>query len=72
MEFTPETKIKDILETYPELKDKLPEVNEKLSIVKTAVGRAMIGKYTIADAEEKTGIPAEKLIEKLKELLGIN
>ena len=34
MEFTPETKIKDILETYPELKDKLPEVNEKLSIVK--------------------------------------
>ena len=71
MEFTPETKLSEILNAYPELKEKLPKLDPRLEIVGTLAGRLLLGNYTIAGASEKTGIPAETLIARLKELLGL-
>lgn len=69
MEITKDTKLKDILEEYPQLRSILPEINPKFNMVNSPMGKIMINKVTIADMSKKSGIATEELIENLKEIV---
>lgn len=62
---TPETRLKDLLEVHPWLKEKLPEINPAFKMLKTPLARIMIPKATVAMMSERSGMPLELLIEAL-------
>lgn len=63
------TMIKDILKEYPWLKEELPKLDERLKILNTPMAKVMIGKKTVADVSEKTGISVDRLLAKLDEIV---
>lgn len=69
MEITKDTKLKDILEEYPQLRNILPEINPKFNMINSPMGKIMINKVTITDMSKKSGIATEELIENLKEIV---
>jgi len=68
VEFTKDTKLKDILEKYPDIKEKLIEINPKFKKLNSPLGKIMISKATIADMSEKTGMSVDDIIARLKGL----
>jgi len=66
MDFTPETKLKDILSAYPWLAEELPKLDSRLAIVNSPLGRLLLKKADIAEAAKRSGFPAEQIIEKLR------
>ena len=71
MELTKDTKLKDILDTYPQIKEKLPEINPKFKMLNGPMGKIMLGKATIADMSEKSGMGIDDIIAGLKKLIGV-
>ena len=65
MDITKETKLKELLENHPQLKEKLTEINPKFKMMNTPMGKVMLGKATIADMSEKSGMDVNELIQKL-------
>lgn len=65
MDITKETKLKEVLENHPQLKEKLTEINPKFKMMNTPMGKVMLGKATIADMSEKSGMDVNELIQKL-------
>ena len=47
MEITKETKLSDLLDQYPWLKEELSKMDDKFRIVNTPMGKIMMGKATI-------------------------
>ncbi len=64
------TLLKDILASYPQLKDKLPEISPKFKMLSTPMGKIMLGKADIAMMSEKSGVDAEEIISGIKKLIG--
>ena len=69
MEITKDTKLADLIAQYPWLKAEIVKVNEKFKMLNTPVGKIMLGKATIAEMSKKSGMEAEAIIGKLKELI---
>lgn len=69
MEFTKDTKVKDIISAYPWLIDEAIKINEKFKVLKTPLGKMMIAKATIEDASKKSGIEADEIIRKITEMI---
>lgn len=65
MDITKETKLKELLENHPQLKEKLTEINPKFKMINTPMGKVMLGKATIADMSEESGMDVNELIQKL-------
>ena len=53
MEITKDTKLKDLISTYPWLKDEMAKVNDKFKMLNTPVGKVMLGKATITEMSKK-------------------
>lgn len=70
MEITKETKLKDVLEKYPQIKEKLPEINPKFKMILSPVGKVMFGKVTLSDMSERSGMDVDEIIAGLKNLIG--
>ena len=66
MDITKDTKLKDILAAYPQIKEKLTEISPKFKMLSTPMGKVMLGKATVADMSEKI----DDLIRKLSEMTG--
>ena len=64
MDITKDTKMTDILAAYPRLKEKLTEISPKFKMLGTPMGKVMLGKATVADMSEKSGVDIDKLIRK--------
>ena len=64
MELTSKTKLKDLLNEYPWLKEEIIKVNDKFKLLNTP----MLGKADIAMMSEKADMDVDILIAKLKEL----
>ena len=47
----------------------MAKVNEKFKMLNTPVGKIMLGKATIAEMSKKSGMEAEVIIGKIKELI---
>ncbi len=69
MEITRDTKLKDLISTYPWLKDEMARINDKFKMLNTPVGKVMLGKATIADMSRKSGMEPDIIISKISELV---
>jgi len=69
MEITRDTKLKDLISTYPWLKDDMAKVNDKFKMLNTPVGKVMLGKATIAEMSRKSGMDADAIISKITALI---
>ena len=70
MQITRDTRLLDLINQYPWLKDELPKINEKFKMLNTPMGKIMMGKATIVEMSRKTGMDADTLIRKLQQLIG--
>lgn len=70
MQITRDTKLLDLINQYPWLKDELPKINEKFKMLNTPMGKIMMGKATIVKMSKKSGMDADTLIRKLQQLIG--
>ena len=70
MQITRDTRLLDLINQYPWLKDELPKINEKFKILNTPMGKIMMGKATIVEMSKKSGMDADTLIRKLQQLIG--
>lgn len=68
-EITKDTRLSELLTEYPWLKEKIVEVNDKFKMLNTPVGKVMMGKATIAEMSRKSGMDADEIISKVKELI---
>ena len=69
MEITKETKLSDLVSQYPWLKEELSTVNDKFKMLNTPMGKIMMGKATIAEMSKKSGMDADAIIGKIRELI---
>lgn len=69
MEITKDTKLKDLIITYPWLKDEMAKVNDKFKMLNTPVGKVMLGKATITEMSKKSGMDADILISRISDLI---
>ena len=69
MEITKDTKLADLIAQYPWLKEEMAKVNEKFKMLNSPIGKIMMGKATIAEMSKKSGMEAEVIIGKIKELI---
>ena len=70
MNITRDSRLKDILAEYPQIKETLTEISPKFKMLSTPMGKVMLGKATVADMSEKSGVDIEVLIRKLSEMTG--
>lgn len=70
MQITRDTRLLDLINQYPWLKDELPKINEKFKMLNTPMGKIMVGKATIVEMSKKSGMDADTLIRKLLQLIG--
>ena len=68
-DITPQTRLKDLIKQYPELKNRLPEINPKFKMLNTPLGKIMMGKADVQTMSERSGMPLNELIEKLNALI---
>lgn len=69
MEITKATKLKDLIGTYPWLKDEMTKVNNKFKMLNTPMGKMMLGKATITEMSKRSGIDADVLISRISDLI---
>lgn len=70
MQITRDTRLLDLINQYPWLKDELPKTNEKFKMLNTPMGKIMMGKATIVEMSKKSGMDTDTLIRKLQQLIG--
>lgn len=66
---SPNTKITDLFNAYPTLKNELININPKFKMLKTPLAKIMLKKATLSMACEKTGMSYEQLVEKLNDII---
>lgn len=69
MDITKETKLKELLADHPQIKEKLSEINPKFKMLNTPMGKVMLGKATVGDMSEKSGMDVNELIRKLTAMI---
>ena len=69
MELNRDTKLKDIVSAYPSLKTRLAEINPKFSLLNLPIGKVMIGKVTISDMSQRSGMDMNSLIDGIRKLI---
>lgn len=69
MEITKDTKLKDLISTYPWLKDEMAKLNDKFKMLNTPVGKVMLGKATMIEMSKKSGMDADALISGISDLI---
>jgi len=69
MEINRDTKLMELLERYPWLKEEAMKMSDKARMIDTPIGRMFLKKATIADLCRKAGIPEDEAIARLTELI---
>lgn len=69
LEIKPNTKIKDILNKYPYVKEKLIAYNSDFKILNTPLARVMLAKAKVEDIAKRFNLPVNTVINLLKEFI---
>lgn len=69
MNITKDTKIIDILNTYPQLKEKLPKLDPRFKKINSPMAKIVISSWTMDDVSKKSGYSVEKLIAMLEDII---
>ena len=65
----PGTRLKTLLEQYPNLPQRLPEIVPEFKMLNSPLGKLMIGKADVKMMSERSGLPVGQLIKRLQELI---
>ena len=68
-DITPQTRLKDLLAQYPTLRNRLPELNPKFKMLNSPLGKLLLGKISVQDMSERSGMPLGELIDGLKRII---
>ena len=63
------SKILHILNTYPELREKLPKLDPRFKKINSPMARILISSWTMDDISKKSGYSVEKLIAMLDDII---
>ena len=66
MDITPETKLCDVLEAYPWIRDELIAKDERFKAIDSPMGKFLIKRAKVKDAAEKLGISPEEAIARFR------
>ena len=69
MELNANTRLKDILDTYPWLPDALIQIDGRFKIINNPIGKMLIRTASVGDACKKAGYSADAALEELKKLI---
>lgn len=69
LDITGDTPLKELLERYPTLKKRLPEIHENFKMLSSPLGRIIIPKAKVQTMSERSGIELETLIAQLRKLI---
>lgn len=69
IEITPETRLKDLLDAYPGLKQELVAVHSSFKMLSSPLARIIIPKADVRVMSERSGVPLDELISKLNEII---
>lgn len=64
--FDEHTPLIQIWEAYPWLSEVLPAMDKRFAVMNTAMGKILMKKNSVADLSKVSGIPAEKLLNRLR------
>ena len=69
MEINADTRVADVIKQYPWLIDEAIRMDSRFGILKTPVGKMLIGRATVADGCKKAGCTVEEAIAKVQEMI---
>lgn len=69
-ELTPQTRLQDLLDRYPELRNRLTEISSLFAMLRTPFGKMMAKKADIQKMSDRSGVPLDKLMAGLKRIIG--
>ncbi|MBR0271313.1 MAG: DUF1858 domain-containing protein [Methanobrevibacter sp.] len=69
LEINENTKLIDILDKYPWLKDELPNIDKKFKMLKTPIGKVMMRNADITEMSRRSGMSVDEIIKMFFELI---
>lgn len=69
IDLTPETRLRDLLEQYPGLRKELPRIDSAFRMLNSPLARIIIPRADVRMMSERSGVPLERLIEELRQLI---
>ena len=66
---SPDTKLKDLLKRYPQLKEDLPSINPKFAMLQTPIAKVMLPMATLKTMSERSDMPLDELMSRLAALI---
>lgn len=66
---TADTKLKTLIQRYPQLKDDLPTINPRFSMLKSPMARVILPIATVKMMSEQSGMSQQELIDKLRVII---
>ena len=69
MNLTANTKLKDLLDTYPWLIDEAVKLDGKFRVLRSPLARGLIAKADLSEVGRRTGTDAETVIGKIEEMI---
>ena len=69
MNITKDTRLQELLKTYPWLKNEITKISPKFKLLNTPLAKVMASKASVADMSEKSGIDIDLLIEQIAALV---
>ena len=69
MSYNENTKLSQILSEHPWLEEELPKRYPELKAMDNPAARFMLKRMTVKDASRLSGIPAEKLLAELEQVI---
>lgn len=69
MKITKETKIKDLFEAYPFVKEEILEMKPDLKALDNKIGMAMVGNFDLEGISKRVDVDVDKLIKKLEVMI---
>ena len=69
MNITEETKLTDILKSYPWLVEEALKIDSRFQLINSPLGKIMLRNATIAELSRKSGLPSQEIIDKIQEMI---
>ena len=69
IEINENTRLMDILDEYPWLKDELPKIDKKFKLLKTPIGKVMMRKADVSEMSRRSVMSVDEIISMLNDLI---
>ena len=64
-----ETRLKDLLKTYPWLKTELVKLRPEFKMLNSPLGKLIVARATLKDVSERSGMSLDELLQSLQKLI---